>query len=82
MIIGVGKTTLLNSGLKYFKKDANKNISSGAIGFDFYPFNIKIDDKIVKLNICKPNDDEKYHSLINDFYKKCSLVILIYAVDE
>ena len=44
--------------------------------------NIKFENKIIKLNICKSNDEEKYHSLINDFYKKCSLVILIYAVDE
>ena len=50
--------------------------------FDFYPLNIKYGDIIIKLNICKPNDDEKYHSLINNYYKNCDLVILVYAIDE
>ena len=78
----MGKTTLLNSGLKYINKDENKNKLSSSIGFDFYPLNIKYGDKIIKLSICKPNDDEKYHSLINNYYKNCDLVILVYAIDE
>lgn len=61
--------------------DKKENLSS-SIGFDFYPFNVRVVDKIIKLNICKPNDDEKYRSLLNDFYKNCALVILVYAVDE
>ena len=69
-------------GLKLSNKEDNKTSLSSSIGLDFYPFNIKIGDKIIKLDICKPNDDEKYHSLINDFYKKSSLVILVYAIDE
>ena len=52
------------------------------MGFEFFPFNIKIKEQIIKLNICKPNDDEKYRSLINDFYKNCSLVIILYSIDE
>ena len=69
-------------GLKLSNKEDNKTSLSSSIGLDFYPFNIKIGDKIIKLDICKPNDDEKYHPLINDLYKKCSLVILVYAIDE
>ena len=68
--------------MKNTKKEENKNIISSSIGFDFTPFNIKIGDKIIKLNICKPNDEEKYRSLINNYYKNCSLVILVYAIDE
>ena len=68
--------------MKNTKKEENKNIISSSIGFDFNPFNIKIGDKIIKLNICKPNDEEKYRSLINNYYKNCSLVILVYAIDE
>ena len=68
--------------LKHANKNNNKKNIPTSIGFDFYPLNIKYGDIIIKLNICKSNDEEKYHSLINDFYKKCSLVILIYAIDE
>ena len=52
------------------------------MGFEFFPFNIKINDQIIKLNICKPNDDEKYRSFIKDFYKNCSLVIILYSIEE
>ncbi len=52
------------------------------VGFEFYPFNIKIEDTIIKLDVCKANDDEKYRSLMNDLYKNCSLVIVLYAIDE
>ena len=62
--------------------EQNKNSLTSSIGLDFYPFIIKTGDKIIKLNICKPNDDVKYRTLINDFYKNCSLVILLYAIDE
>jgi GTPase SAR1 family protein len=70
----------LNQGIKSSKK-TEKNYSA-TVGFDFFPFNIKIEDTIIKLNVCKPNDDEKYRSLINENYKNCSLVIILYAIDE
>ena len=78
----MGKTTLLNSVLKHANKKNNKKNIITSIGFDFYPLNIKYGDIIIKLNICKPNDDEKYHSLINNYYKNCDLVILVFAIDE
>ena len=71
----------MTKGIKSVSETFEKNYSS-SIGFEFFPFNIKIEDKIIKLNICKPNDDEKYRSLINDFYKNFSLAILIYSIDE
>ena len=71
----------MTKGIKSISKKIEKNYSS-AVGFEFFPFNIKFEDQIIKLNICKPNDDEKYRALINDFYKNCSLVILIYSIDE
>ena len=77
----MGKTNLLQHGVKSSKKMEKNNFSVTA-GFEFYPFNIKIEDTIIKLNICKPNDEEKYRSLINDFYKNCGLAILLYSIDE
>ena len=77
----MGKTTLLTKGIKYVSKKLKENYSS-TIGFEFYPFNIKINEQIIKLNVCKPNDDEKYRSLLNNFYKNCSLAILLYSIDE
>jgi len=76
----VGKTTLLKNGIKSSKKLEKNNLST--VGFEFYPFNIKFGETVLKLDICKPNDDEKYRSLITNFYKNCNLVILIYAIDE
>ena len=77
----MGKTNLLTQGIKSASKQLDKNYTS-TVGFDFYPLCIKIEEQIIKLNICKPNDDEKYRSLINDFYKNCSLAILLYSIDE
>ena len=72
---------MLTKGIKSASKNFDKNNYS-TVGFEFFPFNIKINEQIIKLNICKPNDDEKYRSLINDFYKNCSLVIVLYSIDE
>ena len=80
--IGVGKTNLLTQGIKSASKELEKKNYSATVGFEFYPFIIKIQDTILKLNICKPNDDEKYRSLINNYYKDCSLAILLYSIDE
>ena len=52
------------------------------LGFDFHTFNIRIENKIVRLEIWDTCGQEIYRSLISRFYKNTSLFILIYAINE
>ena len=52
------------------------------LGFDFHPFNIRIENKIVKLEIWDISGQEIYRSLVSSFCEYASLFILIYAINE
>ena len=52
------------------------------VGFEFFGFNIKIDNKVIKLQISDTCGQEIYRSLITNFYKNSSLSIIVYAIDE
>ena len=52
------------------------------IGFEFFYFNVKIDNKIIKLQIWDTCGQEIYRSLVNNFYRNTSLAIVVYAIDE
>ena len=52
------------------------------VGFEFFAFNIKIDGKVIKLQIWDTCGQEIYRSLISSFYKNSSLSIIVYAIDE
>lgn len=52
------------------------------LGFDFHPFNIRIENKIVRLEIWDTSGQEIYRSLVSSFYEYASLFILIYAINE
>ena len=75
---GVGKSCLTNK--------ATKNIFNTAynstIGFEFYSFNIKINDKTMKLQIWDTCGQELYKSLITNFYRNSSLAIMVYAINK
>ena len=43
---------------------------------------VKINDKILKLHIWDTCGQELYRSLVANFYKNCSLAILVYAIDN
>ena len=49
---------------------------------EFFSFNMKIGNKIIKLEIWGSRGQEKYRSLITPFYKNTSLAIIIYAINE
>ena len=55
---------------------------SATIGFEFFTFNLKINDKAIKLQIWDTCGQEMYRSLITNFYRNSSLAILVYAVDK
>ena len=52
------------------------------VGFEFFSFNIKLNEKIIKLQIWDTCGQEVYRSLITSFYKNSSLALIVYAIDE
>ena len=76
--MGVGKSCL---SIKATKKKFQTNYIT-TLGFEFFAFNIKMDNKIIKLQIWDTCGQEIYRSLITNFYKNCSLAIIVYAIDE
>ena len=75
---GVGKSCLTMKGTKNHFEDCY----SPTVGFEFFTFNIKIDDKNIKLQIWDTCGQEAYRSLITSFYRNASLAILVYSIDN
>ena len=74
----VGKSSLILRGTKNHFKD----YYTPTIGFEFLSLNIRIKDKIVKLQIWDTCGQEVYRSLISSFYKNSSLAIIVYSIDD
>ena len=75
---GVGKSSLTNNGIKkIFSESYN-----ATVGFEFFTFNVKMNDKVVKLQIWDTCGQETYRSLISSFYRSSSLAILVYSIDS
>ena len=65
----------LNKNL--FKKNYN-----ATIGFEYFSFNIRINNEIIKLQIWDTCGQEIYRSLITNFYRNADLAIIIYSIDK
>lgn len=81
IIIGnssVGKSSLANKAIK------NKFLSSynATVGFDFFSFYAKINSTVLKLQVWDTCGQEIYHSLVSNFYRNCSLAIMVYAINN
>ena len=75
---GVGKSCLTMRATKeYFEE-----FYSPTVGFEFFTFNIKINNKCIKLQIWDTCGEEVYRSLISSFYRNSSLAIMVYSVDN
>ena len=75
---GVGKSCLSLKATKgIFKEDF-----TSTLGFEFFSFNVKINDIIVKLQIWDTCGQEIYRSLISGFYRSSSLAIIVYSVTD
>ena len=75
---GVGKSCLTNKATKnVFEENYN-----ATIGFEFFNFNIKFGEKIIKLQIWDTCGQELYRSLITNFYRNSSLAIIVYTVTD
>ena len=75
---GVGKSCLTMKATK----NLFENFYSSTVGFEFYTFNVKIKDKVIRLQIWDTCGQEMYRSLINGFYRSSSLAILVYSIDN
>jgi small GTP-binding protein len=75
---GVGKSCLTLKATK----NLFENNYNATVGFEFFSFNIKINDKVLKLQIWDTCGQEIYRSLITNFYRNSSLAIMVYAVDK
>ena len=75
---GVGKSCLTNTAVKNTFDDAY----NATVGFEFFTFNVKIKDKIVRLQIWDTCGQELYRSLITNFYRNASLAIMVYAINS
>ena len=75
---GVGKSCLTNKATKnVFEESYN-----ATVGFEFFSFNIKMNEKIIKLQIWDTCGQELYRSLITNFYRNSSLAIMVYAINN
>ena len=73
---GVGKTSII---LRYIDNNYNENPISTK-GANYMPKNIKIKDKIIRLDIWDTAGQEQYRSLGKHFYKDSFIVILVYDI--
>ena len=55
---------------------------TATIGFGYFSFFVKIDDKVLKLQIWDTCGQEIYQSLIVNFFRNSSLAIMVYSVNN
>lgn len=75
---GVGKSCLTLKATK----NLFENHYAATVGFEFFTFNSRIDNKVIKLQIWDTCGQEIYRSLIANFYRNSSLAFLIYSIDS
>jgi small GTP-binding protein len=75
---GVGKTCITNQATKHIFNEEMMSTS----GMEIYDLFIKIDNKILKLQIWDTCGQEIYRSLISSFYRSSSLAVIVYAIDR
>ena len=74
---GVGKSSLTTKSTKNLS-----DYSNATVGFEFLSFNVKLGDKIVRLQIWDTCGQEIYKSLVTNFYRNSSLAIIVYSKVE
>ena len=75
---GVGKTCITNQAVK----NAFSENYQSTIGMEIFSLFIKLNNKVVKLQIWDTCGQEIYRSLITNFYRSSSLAIIVYAIDQ
>ena len=75
---GVGKTCLT---YRVTTGEYKEKISP-TIGFEYFPFIVRYQNKVLKLEIWDTCGQEAYRSLIKTFFTNSSLAIIVYSVDN
>ena len=75
---GVGKSCLAVKATR----NVFENHYLATVGFEFFTLNLRINEKVIKLQIWDTCGQEMYRSLITNFYRNSSLAIIVYAIDE
>ena len=75
---GVGKTCITNQAVKHIFSDKYQ----ATIGMEIFSLYVKLNDKIIKLQIWDTCGQEIYRSLITNFYRSSSLAVIVYAIDQ
>ena len=75
-----------NVGKSYLSKSATKrnfdDNCSNTNGMESFNFNVRFRGKIINLEILDTCGFDIYKSIIKPHYKKCSLGIIVYAIDK
>ena len=74
----VGKSCLTAKAVK----NNFEEYYQATVGFEFLTFNMKVNDKVIKLQIWDTCGQEIYKSLISNFYRNSSLAVWVYAIDN
>ena len=74
----VGKSCLTTKAVK----NNFEEYYQATVGFEFLTFNMKVNNKVIKLQIWDTCGQEIYKSLISNFYRNSSLAVLVYAIDN
>ena len=75
---GVGKTCLLQKAMDASFIEGKKS----TLGFDYQDFIIKVNYKKILLQTWDTCGQEKFNSLVNIFYKRANLILLVYSIDD
>ena len=74
----VGKSCLTTQAVR------NKFIDfyQTTVGFEFLTFNLRMNSRVVKLQVWDTCGQEVYKSLISNFYRNSSLALIVYAINN
>ena len=75
---GVGKSCLISKVVKGVFND----LYHETVGLKFLAFNVRINGKVIKLQIIDVSGKELYRSLISNFYRNVSLAMMVYAINS
>ena len=63
-------------------KNSYLNNYTPTVGFEFFNLNLKIKEKNIRLQIWDTCGQEKFRSLISNFYRNSSLAIIVYSITD
>ena len=75
---GLGKTCLLTKALKNFFDQELKS----TLGFEYHNITININNKKILLQTWDTCGQESFKCIVNMFYKRAKLAILVYSIDN